>query len=36
MKLRPRALVAFHGLIQGIAVSNIDERAAAVEYRQGD
>ena len=29
-------LAAFHGLVQGIAVSNIDERAAAVEFRQAN
>src|SRR6516162_7478604 len=33
---RPQALAAFHGLVQGIAVGNIDERTAAVECRQGD
>jgi len=33
---RPQALAAFHGLVQGIAVGNIDEHAAAVECRQGD
>ena len=29
-------LAAFHGLVQGIAVGNIDKRTAAVECRQGD
>jgi hypothetical protein len=33
---RPRALAAFHGLVQGVAVGNINERTAAVECRQGD
>ena len=31
-----RALAAFHGLVQGIPVGDIDERTAAVECRQGD
>jgi hypothetical protein len=32
---RRRALAPFHGLVQGIAVSNIDQGAAAMECRQG-
>jgi hypothetical protein len=30
-----KQLAAFHGLVQGVAVGNIDEGAAAVECRQG-
>jgi hypothetical protein len=32
---RRRALTTFHGLVQGIAVRNIDERATAAERWQG-
>src|ERR1041385_3534537 len=31
----PRALAPFHGLVQRIATSNIDQGTAAVECRQG-
>ena len=33
---QPRALSAFHRLVQRIAIGNIDQVAAAVERRQGD
>ena len=32
---RRRALATFHGVVQGVAVGNIDECAAAAERRQG-
>jgi hypothetical protein len=28
--------VGLHGLVRGIAVGDIDQRTAAVEYRQGE
>src|SRR6202022_4169363 len=32
---RRRALASFHGVVQGVAVGNIDERAATAERWQG-